>query len=561
MARWYLSDSLHTKIQSVAALIERVKEGVRRKADSPQILRKFGIFSFVCSFLVIYCTYKDYGVTWDDWINAVYGKLVYQYFASGFQDRSCNDFFNMKNYGPLIDLLASLTFPDSARFPDFELRHLISACFGLATVLGVLHFCKLLEHRIIAPFSALALVSMPQFYGYAFINAKDIPLACAFTWLQVAILTAVRSGRITWPKTLLTGLCYGIVFSIRPGIMPLTIVMAVLLLTYLWLARQSAQYKADQNKILHNIVPRIVAIGLISWGVMVSFWPWAHLHPLINPLTAIYEALKFQYSYPVLFAGEYINSDALPWYYLPQTLMITIPVPTLILFGIGLTVISYRVAHFRSNSASSGQLFLLLQWITLPVISAMVARPNIYDGIRHFLFIVPAIAIIAGYGASVTVSLLNLRIPRAVAVTICAALLSFSLIQIVKLHPYQYCYYNVFVGGLGGAYSKYETDYWVTSYKEAALWLNRIIPPDRTAHVLVAANELSFAAFDYYAHPNIITTQSLKRSPEQLSTAEFDYYVSTTRYKLDAEYAGAPIVKTVGRDGAIFTVIKKLPRL
>ena len=33
-------------------------------------------------------------------------------------------------------------------------------------------------------------------------------------------------------------------------------------------------------------------------------------------------------------------------------------------------------------------------------------------------------------------------------------------------------YFNVFAGGLKAAATQYETDYWVTSYKEAAEWIN-----------------------------------------------------------------------------------------
>jgi len=44
-------------------------------------------------------------------------------------------------------------------------------------------------------------------------------------------------------------------------------------------------------------------------------------------------------------------------------------------------------------------------------------------------------------------------------------------LQYNKLHPYEYVYFNELVGGLPGAGRNFETDYWGTSYKEAALWL------------------------------------------------------------------------------------------
>ena len=47
----------------------------------------------------------------------------------------------------------------------------------------------------------------------------------------------------------------------------------------------------------------------------------------------------------------------------------------------------------------------------------------------------------------------------------------------VHLHPYQYIYYNSFVGGVHGAFHNYELDYWGTSYYEAAEYVNQVASP------------------------------------------------------------------------------------
>jgi hypothetical protein len=36
----------------------------------------------------------------------------------------------------------------------------------------------------------------------------------------------------------------------------------------------------------------------------------------------------------------------------------------------------------------------------------------------------------------------------------------------------------------------------------------------------------------------------------------FDYYIGTTRYGADRSYSDSPIVHRIGRDGAVFTVIR-----
>jgi hypothetical protein len=55
-----------------------------------------------------------------------------------------------------------------------------------------------------------------------------------------------------------------------------------------------------------------------------------------------------------------------------------------------------------------------------------------------------------------------------------------------KIHPYEYIYHNELVGGVRGAYGRYETDYWVAGMREAVEWLksNEIKDPKRTYRIL-----------------------------------------------------------------------------
>ena len=37
-------------------------------------------------------------------------------------------------------------------------------------------------------------------------------------------------------------------------------------------------------------------------------------------------------------------------------------------------------------------------WLFVPIVYFVIFRPTLYDGIRHFLFVLPAIALLAGFG-------------------------------------------------------------------------------------------------------------------------------------------------------------------
>ena len=45
--------------------------------------------------------------------------------------------------------------------------------------------------------------------------------------------------------------------------------------------------------------------------------------------------------------------------------------------------------------------------------------------------------------------------------------LVFHILSMVQLHPYQYTYLNSLAGGMPAGATRYETDYWLTSYREA----------------------------------------------------------------------------------------------
>jgi hypothetical protein len=47
-------------------------------------------------------------------------------------------------------------------------------------------------------------------------------------------------------------------------------------------------------------------------------------------------------------------------------------------------------------------------------------------------------------------------------------------VGIIRLHPYEYVYFNALVGGTGGAYEQFQMDYWCTSLYEATLDVNEI---------------------------------------------------------------------------------------
>jgi hypothetical protein len=73
-----------------------------------------------------------------------------------------------------------------------------------------------------------------------------------------------------------------------------------------------------------------------------------------------------------------------------------------------------------------------------------------------------------------------------------AVLVFFPLFHLVKLHPYQYVYFNALAGGPAAAIQRYEGEYWYTSSKHAVEQLHDYLirhpdqlPAGRNTRILI----------------------------------------------------------------------------
>lgn len=504
--------------------------------------------------ILMLATFQDYGVTWDEHVQSLYGELVVDYFKSGFKDLRCNSFIDLYLYGPLVEAGCALVYGITG-WGKYEVRHFLIACTALLTLYGLWKIAGLFPMQHMALFVSLALLMLPRFYGHMFNNSKDIPFACAFTWAMFTILHLVRGDGKGLRPYIYCGLAIGAALAIRVGgLLLICFCLAGIIFRYA-AAWKNNSYSKDWIRWCAGFSLMIIC----AWAIMVACWPWSHEHFLFRPIQAFFAATNFDQTYPVLFNGMVYNSADLPWYYLPKYLLITTPEP-LILFSLcGIFAMIVKIFRKWSNNESVIVSMVLL-WLFFPLLFVIFKRPNIYDGIRHFIFVLPAVAVACGYGAAIVREKLATVLTKPYLATLLVMTLFLLPVKdLVLLHPYQMTYFNSLVGGVGKAWQSYETDYWVSSYKEAAEWINvrkAAAGADKMV-VILGANGYSRHCAEYYLDPDIEV--QLLFSGKELIPETFDYYVGTLRYGLSNYFPELPTAHVIGRQGAVYTVIKAGP--
>lgn len=264
-------------------------------------------------------------------------------------------------------------------------------------------------------------------------------------------------------------------------------------------------------------------------------WPYLWTNPIVHFLGSFKEMASYPWYGEVLFnGGKYLAGD-LPYSYLPILFAIQLTEPVWILAAIGL------VLTLKDLNQNRDLLTLFLLWFLLPTLLFIFLHISLYDNFRQVLFVLPPIFLLAGVALG--------RIKQVKwQVAMIGLILLPGLIALVKLHPYQYIYYNSFVGGAGNVRGRFETDYWLTSYREAAEYLNENASPGSVIWVEGPGNLYSIFAKE---EENVYSWSRLE-APEP-----FDYIVVTTRYDFDKTvYPDAEIIHTISRGGADLAVIK-----
>ncbi|GAB3635515.1 hypothetical protein GCM10027422_11050 [Hymenobacter arcticus] len=432
--------------------------------------------------------YRGYGLTWDEPVdhdNGVYNlylaadfllppALVQARMPPGMAapiEAKWSGFDHGVAFELPAALLGHLLYPSSPA-GYYRLRHLLVFLVFAGGVVVTYRLARLRypAARWLPLLAAGALVATPRFFAEAFFNGKDIVFMAAFA---LGMLTLVRlAQRPTVPRALAHAAATALAADVRlTGLVLLTAFTAAALLL------QASAPLARPTPACRRLA-LFACYGLATAAFTVLGWPYLWADPAARLLYVLGRTTSFPWENTVLYAGHFLSVHHLPWHYLPVWMLITIPLPYLVLSTLGLgTGLRALARHGRAALRRPGAWLdaLLLAWLLGPIGAIMATHAVVYDGWRHVYFVYPALLLLALRGARALGQAWQQRPAWRWVAGAAVALLGLETGRtvwfMVRAYPNQQVYFSCL--STPAAERLFERDYWGGSVHYGLEWLLR----------------------------------------------------------------------------------------
>jgi tetratricopeptide (TPR) repeat protein len=513
----------------------------------------FGILSFVLLVFMLVMS-RDSGVNCDEVLHYNHSLAVLSFFSSQGRDTSAlhTPVTHLKYYGQSYDNLTTCLIRLFRIDDIYGFRHVMSTLAGWLTILIAALFAIWLEGYEAGIIVLLLFAISPTFLGHAQNNLKDIPFALAYIssiWFTFRFLSAREKKSAS--DVFLLALSIAFCISIRAGGLILLCYLALFYGVFYftrYLREGKVLFSEAGNKLL-----LIVLISAVSYFAAILFWPYAILNPVKNVLESYRVMVHFPDTFRQIFEGKAEYSDFMPWYYLPKSMMITVPL--LVSSGVILFIVFIKQA-FRDEKYLY-YLFLIFT-VIFPVLLVLFSHSNLYSSWRHFIFIYPGLVVISSIGILYLLRKCRSKLVYAGVVILLLILAVHPARYLVGNHRYAYIYYNQLTGGLKGAYGNYETDYYFISQRESAEWLLKYLEKNGTNDTVIVGS--NFSAEWFFRKQPWIRNEYIRF--EERSMQKWDYSIITNRYIPPYQlknhiWPPADVLHTVYADGVSISIVVK----
>jgi len=479
------------------------------------------------TFFLVTATASHYGPTLDEpnyfaasdlevrWFGEFFRGLVRGDLGSVLSDEKIESAWRWDTYHvphpPFSRLLSGLTKAILSPFMDkFTAYRVAPALFFTLLVTVMYLWMTALFDRATGLFSALALVLMPNLFGFAHFAMTDMPL----TALWLTTVYCFVKGLNDWRWSIAFAVVWGLALATKfPAfLMPIPL----LLWAHLYHRRS-----------YHN---NVFSMFFLSPIVMVSLQPYLWHKTFPRLAMFLYEEVSRGYlpktNFTIYFFDKIYTTSTVPWYYTFFMTAVSIPETILALTLVGVIAMVWVKAQREI-------MVLFLLHAVFILVLGLLPGAVLHDVNRLMLPVLPFLVGLATGGFFVMTRYLTercqalgvlhgIRHLRSKLIAMVMLLVLFlPAVDLFTYHPYELSYYNRLVGGVRGAYQRgLEVTYLLEALTPSFLqFLNRELPPDAvinsagTNHMLV-----------YFQMEN-----RLRRDIRITEDKNFDFYVLLNR--------------------------------
>ena len=385
---------------------------------------------------------------------------------------------------------------DAFRLPGMLMGGL---CLWVVYLLGARHFS-----RRAGVMAAALLALMIRVFFHAHLACFDVPIMTMWTLSIYVYWRACQTRGLGW--AIASGLVYGLTLETKHNawILPL-----VYLLHTAFIDGRRILRELGRGRI--SIPAQLVFLAILGPAVFVLLWPWLWN----DTLPRIQEYANFHLNheyYNIEFLHQNYFGPPSPKLYAPLLILGTVPLVTLVLFGIGawdrlralarsvwpaLKAFARSQAVPRVASDDAGTDLLLFLALCAPIAPFFLPKTPIFGGTKHWMPAYPFLALYAGRGFDLTwtalrrawqdrVPLLQARahlLPYAQGALV-VLVLAAPLAEVVHSHPFGLSAYTPVVGGTaGGADLGLNRQFWGYTTESLGPWLEKEAPRGATVFI------------------------------------------------------------------------------
>lgn len=482
---------------------------------------------FLGALLLIGVTLKDYGIAWDEpsyfhaadlhiaWIAELGTNINQGTIQQSLTDQNIKAAWHWDPYHvphpPFSRIVSGITRSVFSVWLDKVSGYRLAPALFFALLVTVMFlWMKELFGRATGLFSALALIVMPNIFGFAHIAVTDLPLASL--WFLTAY--CFWKGLEDWKWSAVCGVIWGLALATKFPALLIPIPLIV------W------------GHVFHrkSYANNIFAMLFLGPLIMIATQPYLWHQSGLRILEFLYEGLSRGYradtNFAIYFFGQLYSTHQLPWHYPFFLVGVTTPEPILLLAIIGILSITWL------RERMSLIMFFTLNAVFVLVLG-LLPGAVLHDGVRQMLPALPFLAALAGGGFYFSLlSLINLgtqlnplkkisHYTFKVTATLAVLFLFTPALDTFLCHPYQLSYYNRLVGGIRGAYARgFDITYFMEAFTPDLLrTLNDRLPQN-------AVINASFANFMFHYYKK---EGQLRSDIEISDNQSFDYYILLNR--------------------------------